>query len=141
MKETYLATEEPIFFGRFCLMVTQRRLERDGTPVIIGCRALDLLIALVDCAGTVVSKRDLMARVWPHVIVDESNLRVQLSGLRKALGEQCIATVQGRGYSFVAPLRLRAAARLTAAGLEDCRYSNMQAVATPLRNAKVIKIY
>jgi DNA-binding winged helix-turn-helix (wHTH) protein len=141
MKEMYLATEEPICFGRFCLMATQRRLERDGTPVIIGCRALDLLIVLVECAGTVVSKRDLMVRVWPHVIVDESNLRVQVSGLRKALDEQCIATVQGRGYSFVAPLRLRAAARLTTAGLEDCRYSNMQAVATPRRNAKVVKIY
>jgi DNA-binding winged helix-turn-helix (wHTH) protein len=137
----YLATEEPICFGQFCLMAAQRRLERDGTPVIIGCRALDLLIVLVECAGTVVSKRDLMARAWPHVIVDETNLRVQVSGLRKALGEQCIATVQGRGYSFIAPLHLRAAARLTAVALEDCRYSNMQAVATPLRNAKVIKIY
>jgi DNA-binding winged helix-turn-helix (wHTH) protein len=97
MKEIQLATEEHVCFGRFCLMATQRRLERDGTPVIIGCRALDLLIALVDCAGTVVSKRDLIARVWPHVIVDESNLRVQVSGLRKALGEQCIATVQAVG--------------------------------------------
>jgi DNA-binding winged helix-turn-helix (wHTH) protein len=141
MKEMYLATEKPICFGRFCLMATQRRLERDGTPVIIGCRALDLLIVLVDCAGTVVSKRDLMARVWPHVIVDESNLRVQVLGLRKALGEQCIATVQGRGYSFVAPLRLHAAARFAAVGLDDCRHSNMQAVATPRRIAKVVKIY
>lgn len=106
--------DQPICFGRFCLMVNQRRLERDGFPVAIGCRALDILIALVACAGTVVSKRELMARVWPHVIVDDINLRVQISGLRKALGEQCIATVQGRGYTFVAPLSQRSAARFTA---------------------------
>jgi DNA-binding winged helix-turn-helix (wHTH) protein len=111
-------TDEPVCFGRFCLMARQRRLERDGIPINIGCRALDLLIVLVECAGTIVSKRELMARVWPHVIVDEINLRVQMSGLRKAVGEQCIATVQGRGYSFVAPLRLREAVRLTAFGLE-----------------------
>ena len=102
-------------------MVRQRRLERDGSPIITGCRALDLLIVLVECARTVVSKRDLMARAWPHVIVDEINLRVLVSGLRKTLSEQCIAIVQGRGYTFVAPLRLREATHFTAVGLEPSR--------------------
>jgi DNA-binding winged helix-turn-helix (wHTH) protein len=115
MKEIVLATDDPIFFGRFCLMARQRRLERDGAAIVIGCRALDLLIVLVECAGTVVSKRELMGRVWPHVIVDEINLRVQISALRKALGEQCIVTVQGRGYTFVAPLAARTASRFTPA--------------------------
>jgi DNA-binding winged helix-turn-helix (wHTH) protein len=113
----FLTTNDPVFFGRFCLMARQRRLERDGAPIVIGCRALDLLIVLVESAGTVVAKRDLMARVWPHVIVDEINLRVQVSALRKALGEQYIVTVQSRGYTFVAPLAPRAARRYTAVSL------------------------
>jgi DNA-binding winged helix-turn-helix (wHTH) protein len=121
MKESVLATDGPICFGQYRLVARQRRLERDGTPIIIGCRALDLLIVLVECAGTVVSKRDLMARVWPHVIVDEINLRVQVSALRKALGEECIVTVHGRGYTFVAPLGLRNTMRFSAVGLEPFR--------------------
>jgi DNA-binding winged helix-turn-helix (wHTH) protein len=121
VKEQSPATDTAICFGRFCLMVRQRRLERDGSPIIIGCRALDLLIVLVECAGTVLSKRDLMARAWPHVIVDKPDLRVEVSGLRKALGQQCIATVQGRGYTFVAPLRLREATHFTAVGPEPPR--------------------
>jgi DNA-binding winged helix-turn-helix (wHTH) protein len=115
MKEIVLTTDDPVFFGRFCLMARQRRLERDGAAIVIGCRALDLLIVLVECAGTVVSKRELIGRVWPHVIVDEINLRVQISALRKALGNQHIVTVQGRGYTFVAPLTARTPSRFTTA--------------------------
>ncbi|MCA6106288.1 ATP-binding protein [Bradyrhizobium cenepequi] len=103
------AAPETVFFGPFRLHVGQRRLERDGSPIQLGGRALDLLIALVERAGTVVSKNDLLARVWPDVIVDEGSLRVQVAGLRKALGDgeagaRYLTTVSGQGYCFVGRL-------------------------------------
>ena len=96
-------------FGPFCLDASKRLLEMDGAPVIIGGRTLDLLIALVERAGDIVSVRELMARVWPNVTVEEANLRVSVSTLRKALGDgkdgaRYIINVPGRGYSFVAPI-------------------------------------
>ncbi|WP_407158021.1 ATP-binding protein [Bradyrhizobium sp. STM 3557] len=94
-------------FGPFRLHVAQRRLEKNGAPVALGTRAFDILVALVEHAGTVVSKTDLMARVWPHATVDESALRVQIVALRKVLGEgdagaRYLTTVSGQGYCFVA---------------------------------------
>jgi predicted ATPase/DNA-binding winged helix-turn-helix (wHTH) protein len=98
-----------IAFGSFRLFVQQRRLERDGQDIKVGSRALDLLIALADRAGKVVSKEDLTARVWPDTVVEESGLRVHIAGLRKALGDghggaRYVTNVPGRGYSFVARL-------------------------------------
>src|SRR4051812_13589387 len=102
-----LTAEESVFFGPFRLFLAERRLERDGGPVHLGPRALDILIALVERAGTVVSKSDLMAKAWPDVEADESNLRVQVATLRKALGDReagarYVATISGQGYCFVA---------------------------------------
>lgn len=88
---------EPVFE----LHVRERRLFADGRPVHLGSRALDVLCLLVERAGQVVSRRELIERVWPEVAVEENNLNVQVSSLRKALGSQLIATVPGRGYSFV----------------------------------------
>jgi predicted ATPase/DNA-binding winged helix-turn-helix (wHTH) protein len=98
-----------IGFGRFLLRVSERLLESEGTPVPLGGRALDLLIALVENSGQVVGKRDLLATVWPDVTVDEGSLRVHVAALRKALGEgidgsRFITNVPGRGYCFVAPI-------------------------------------
>jgi predicted ATPase len=75
----------------------------------LGSRALDILIVLVEHAGEVVSKKNLMSRVWPDVMVDESGLRVHVAGLRKALGEgqagaRYVTNIPGRGYCFVAPI-------------------------------------
>jgi predicted ATPase/DNA-binding winged helix-turn-helix (wHTH) protein len=103
------AAPEAVSFGPFRLHVGQRRLEKNGSPIQLGGRALDLLIALVERAGTVVSKNDLLARVWPDVIVDEGSLRVQIAGLRKALGDgeagaRYLTTVSGQGYCFVGRL-------------------------------------
>jgi predicted ATPase/DNA-binding winged helix-turn-helix (wHTH) protein len=80
-----------------------------GAPVELGGRALDILISLVSHPNEVVSKRDLLARVWPDVTVEEASLRFHIASLRKALGEgkedaRYIATVAGRGYCFVAPI-------------------------------------
>src|SRR4051794_9764113 len=99
--------ERALRFGRFSLDPARKKLLAEGDAVRLGGRALDLLIALVERAGDVVSHEELFARVWPRTVVEESSLRVHMSALRKALGESCetryIASVPGRGYSFVMP--------------------------------------
>ena len=97
-------------FGPFRLNSAERLLERDGAPITIGGRTLDLLIALIQRAGDVVGGRELMDLVWPNVTVEEANLRVAVSTLRKILGDgiggaRYILNVAGRGYMFVATLR------------------------------------
>src|SRR5262249_48181552 len=82
-------------------------LVKEGQPVALGSRALDLLIALVERAGDVVSRRELVKLVWPDVTVDEANLRVHIANLRRVLGDgkagaRYIINVPGRGYSFAA---------------------------------------
>jgi predicted ATPase/DNA-binding winged helix-turn-helix (wHTH) protein len=98
-----------VSFGPFRLFAAQRLVERDGAPLHLGSRALDILIVLVEQAGKVVSKHDLMARVWPAVTVDEGSLRVHVASLRKALGDgeagaRYVTTLSGQGYCFVAPI-------------------------------------
>jgi len=78
--------------------------------VRLGSRAFDILTALVERAGEVVSKEELIARAWPTTVVEEANLKIQVSALRRALGDgqggnRYIATVVGRGYNFVAAIR------------------------------------
>jgi predicted ATPase/DNA-binding winged helix-turn-helix (wHTH) protein len=104
-----LHSREVVSFGSFELVARERLLRKDGVPVELGARALDILIALLASPNEVVSKKDLLARVWPDVTVEESSLRVHLARLRKALGDgECgaryIATLAGRGYCFVAPV-------------------------------------
>ena len=91
-------------FGRFELQPGERRLLADGAPVAVGGRAFDLLHALADRPGQLVSKHALMDLVWPGLVVEENNLAAQVSALRKVLGGDVIATIPGRGYRFVAPL-------------------------------------
>jgi predicted ATPase/DNA-binding winged helix-turn-helix (wHTH) protein len=103
-----------ISFGPFQLFAARRRLLRDEVPVEVGSRSLDILIALVERGGEVVRKKELVARVWPDVVVDETSLRTHVARLRKALGDgregaRYIANVPGRGYSFVAPITRTAA--------------------------------
>jgi predicted ATPase/DNA-binding winged helix-turn-helix (wHTH) protein len=100
------AFETVLGFGPFTLDPARKLLLDGGCPVRLGGRALDLLIALVERAGDVVSHDDLFARVWPRTVVEESSLRVHMSSLRKALGDgvdgrRYIASLPGRGYSFV----------------------------------------
>jgi predicted ATPase/DNA-binding winged helix-turn-helix (wHTH) protein len=94
-------------FGPYRLSPATREFERDGVPLALGDRALDILIALVDRAGEVVSHRDLIACVWRDLVVSPGNLRVHMSALRKALGDgeagsRYIENVAGQGYCFVA---------------------------------------
>jgi predicted ATPase/DNA-binding winged helix-turn-helix (wHTH) protein len=96
-------------FGPFELNVGERSLKKANQVIPLGGRAYDILIALLENAGEVVEKAELMARAWPDVTVEEGSLRVHLSALRKALGDgqfgnKYIANIQGHGYSFIAPV-------------------------------------
>ncbi|HEY6925521.1 MAG TPA: transcriptional regulator [Steroidobacteraceae bacterium] len=98
-----------VVFGPFRLLPRQRLLYRANTPVRIGSRAREILIVLVERAGEIVRKGELLARVWPHTIVEDGTLRVHVASLRKALkdgedGLRIVENVTGIGYRFVAPL-------------------------------------
>ena len=106
--------EREISFGPFRVLPARRLLLEDDKPVHISSRALDLLIALAQRPGEVVSKSELIARVWPHAIVVEGNLKLQIATLRRALADdqaenRYISTVTGRGYCFVASVSQSAA--------------------------------
>ncbi len=94
-------------FGRFRVLPRQRQILVDGEPLDLGGRAFDLLLALIEARGSLVSKDELLRRVWPSTVVEESNLKVQISVLRRALGtdRDFIQTDFGRGYRFTAAVR------------------------------------
>ena len=89
-----------LVFGHVELRLAERRLLVDGQPVALGSRGFDLLRALVAKRDRVVSKDDLLDEVWPGLVVEENNLQVQISGLRRVLGARAITTVAGQGYRF-----------------------------------------
>src|SRR5712671_4777308 len=91
-------------FGSFELQPDKRRLLRDGATIPLRPRAFDLLVALVDRAGRLAAKGELLERVWPTTVVEEAALHVQVSALRKLLGADAITTVSGRGYQFTLPV-------------------------------------
>src|SRR5579862_7397475 len=91
-------------FGPFELQPDKRRLLKDGATTALRPRAFDLLVALVDRAGHLVTKDELLDRVWPKMVVEEAALHVQVSALRKVLGADAITTVSGRGYQFTLPV-------------------------------------
>src|SRR5258705_4049359 len=98
-------------FGPFHLIPTQRLLLEAGKPRRLGSRALDILIALVERHGELLSKEELMARVWPKMFVEPSNLTVHVAALRRVLGDgrngnRYLVNIPGRGYRFVAPVRV-----------------------------------
>jgi DNA-binding winged helix-turn-helix (wHTH) protein len=124
------AVASGILFGPFCLLPARRLLLEGNRPVRIGSRALEILIALVEHHGELMSKSALMERVWPDTIVVEANLSVHIAALRKALrdgnGEnRYLVNMPGRGYRFVAPITLA----------EDRKPAMLKADATqPLRH-------
>ena len=99
--------EETLEFGRFRVLLRHRKLVADGGPIELGTRAFDLLLVLLLADGSLVTKDELVSRVWPGIVVAEENLKVQVSALRKALGKdrEFIRTEFGRGYRFTATVR------------------------------------
>ena len=91
-------------FGPFELELDERRLLKAGAVIALQPRTFDLLGALVDRAGHLVTKDELFERVWPKLVVEEAALRVQVLALRKILGADAIATVSGQGYRFMLPV-------------------------------------
>ena len=101
--------DSAISFGPFRLFPRSRLLEKDGAPLHLGGRALDILVVLAERPGEVVDKRELVKKVWADVNVDEGSLRFHITSLRKALGDsgegsRYVVNVPGRGYCFAGPL-------------------------------------
>ena len=99
----------PFLLGHFDCFRSPGSLEKDGTPLHVGGRALDILIFLAERPGEVIDKRELVKRIWADVNVDEGSLRFHVAALRKALGDtgksaRYVVNVPGRGYCFVASL-------------------------------------
>lgn len=97
-----MTSPDVLRFDRFALHVQKRKLLDGDAPVELGARAFDLLRTLAQNPGRVLTKAELFASAWPGVTVDENNLQVQVSALRKIVGAKVIATVPGRGYQFTA---------------------------------------
>jgi len=136
IRSSHTVGEDVVYeFGRFRLTPSRQQLLDGAEQVRLGSRALELLTALVERAGSMVDKATLMQRVWPETVVEEINLRVQVTALRKALGAgeagaRFIATTSGRGYSFVAPVKR---ARATGIPVADLPPNNL-----PRRTAMVL---
>jgi DNA-binding winged helix-turn-helix (wHTH) protein len=104
------ATAREISFGPFRLLPAQFLLLEGDKPVLLGSRALHILMVLLERPGELVTRQELMARVWPNLFVDPATLTVHISALRRALrdgrdGRRFIINIPGRGYCFVAPIR------------------------------------
>ena len=106
-RASWAAAEATLEFGRFRVLLRQRQLVVDGVAVELGTRAFDLLLVLLEADGSLVTKDELVSRVWPGIVVAEENLKVQISALRRALGEDrdFIHTEFGRGYRLTAAVR------------------------------------
>src|SRR5882762_8184892 len=107
MSETQLRIYE---FGPFRVDALRRLLLREDNQVRLPAKAFEILLVLLEGKGRLVDKDELMRRVWPNAVVEENNLTVNISALRKSLGEsprehRYLMTVSGRGYQFVADVR------------------------------------
>jgi DNA-binding winged helix-turn-helix (wHTH) protein len=105
------ATTREVSFGPFRLLPAQFLLLEGDKPVPLGSRALEILIVLLERPGELVSKQELMARVWPNLFVEPANLTVHVSALRRTLrdgrnGNRFIINIPGRGYIFVASIKI-----------------------------------
>src|SRR3984957_416140 len=95
-----------IKFGRFQVLPHRREFLAEGVPVPLGSRAFDVLMVLIEAGGVLVTKDEILSRVWPGMVVEEHSLQFHISALRKVLGKDrgFIKTISGRGYRFVADI-------------------------------------
>lgn len=101
--------EQSVRFGPFRLLRLRRLLFRGDEQLVLGSRAMEILLVLIEQPGEIISKAEIIHRVWPDTFVEEANLRVQIAGIRRALGDESaeplyLQTVAGRGYRFVGSL-------------------------------------
>ena len=104
MRDSRPSTPEQLRVGKFDLHPAERVLSLDGKPLELGGRAFDLLLVLVEHHGRLATKRLLVERVWPGLVVDENNLPAQIASLRRTLGADAIRTVSGHGYRLELPV-------------------------------------
>lgn len=130
-----------LFFDRFELQPLQRRLLRDGEPVALGARAFDVLLALATREGSLVTKGELLDRVWSGLVVEENNIAAQVTALRKAIGNELIATVPGRGYRFTAAVRQDTAPGMPAAPAAPAAAAAAPAAALPAATAAALQLF
>jgi predicted ATPase/DNA-binding winged helix-turn-helix (wHTH) protein len=133
-----LSPEQAVHFGPYRVYPGQRLVLEADQPLRLGRRAMDILLILLEHAGDVVSKQQLIARVWPKSVVEDINLRVHMAALRKALGDgqagqRYIVTVAQRGYSFVAPYSLKHVEQCPASGGHEQSGHNL-----PIRRTRMI---
>lgn len=95
-------------FGRYAVDPAERQLLADGVPARVGARAFDVLVWLIEHRDRLVTKQEFLEAVWPGLVVEENNLSVQVSALRRILGPGLIATVPGRGFRFTAQVLAKA---------------------------------
>ena len=129
-------------FGPFRLEPAESRLTRDGVPVHVTPKALELLVALVDPSRAAVTKEELVAEVWPDTFVEEGNLAVSMTRLRQALnddtGQSYVETVPKQGYRFVATVReiVRRRARAMPAHRQPSRVAAPLIAEAPTRHSR-----
>ena len=123
-------------FGRVKVRLAERALLIDGKPAALGARAFDVLHALIDHRGRIMTKEELMDLAWPGLIVEENNLQVQISTLRKLLGQHAVVTIPGRGYQFALQededVEPAPSAKPAAAQPMPARHNGLPASETPL---------
>jgi predicted ATPase/DNA-binding winged helix-turn-helix (wHTH) protein len=127
---------EAFAFGPFRLHVARRELTAHGVPVAIGQRAFDILVLLVSRHGQLVTKDELLTEVWPGIVVEENNIQVHVSALRKVLakagdGERYLLTIPARGYRFVVPVECGSVAQLKTPMAIPADRATVVAAATP----------
>jgi DNA-binding winged helix-turn-helix (wHTH) protein len=121
-------------FGRFTLNPDSRKLFADGVPTPVGTTSVRLLLALVEQAGQIVSKDDLMSRVWGRAAIGDNRLHVHVYELRKTIGDESIVTKSGRGYRFVPPVQRRPVQPLAAPNLLQAKAGNLPSLGTERAN-------
>ena len=109
-------------FGRFQVLPHRREFLAEGVPVALGSRAFDVLMVLIEAGGELVTKDEILSRVWPGMVVEEHSLQFHISTLRKVLGEDrgFIKTISGRGYRFVADITTAAGEQEALPGPRRC---------------------
>jgi predicted ATPase/DNA-binding winged helix-turn-helix (wHTH) protein len=131
---TAIASSAELRFDACVVRRAERQLLLGGEPARLGARAFDVLLALIEHRDRTVSKNELLELVWPGLVVEENNLQVQISSLRKLLGPQAIATIPGRGYRFTAAVYEQGSGQRPAAATPPAVAAPSRAEEMPRKN-------